>query len=162
VIGAGCFGSSRRLHLEPNAPGAACKSSRGRFCYTGIVAEDVEQLSALIYAALVGRAEVLDAYLFGSVARGQAPPHSDVDIAVYVEPVTASQPGFGIGADITSDLSQALGGDDVDVVILNDAPRLLYRSALKDGVRILARDLRATTTREGRAVEILRLRAAAR
>ena len=27
--------------------------------------------------------EVLDAYLFGSVARGEAQPHSDVDVAVY-------------------------------------------------------------------------------
>jgi predicted nucleotidyltransferase len=116
------------------------------------VAEDLKQISARVYAALVGRAEVLDAYLFGSTARGEAQQHSDLDVAVYVEPEAASRPGFGIGADLTSDLSQALGRDDVDLVILNDAPPLLYRLVLKDGVRILSRDLRATTTREGWAL----------
>jgi hypothetical protein len=40
----------------------------------------------------------------------------------------------------------------VDVVVLNKAPPLLYHCVLRDGVRILAHDLRATTTRERRAL----------
>jgi predicted nucleotidyltransferase len=31
------------------------------------------------------RPEILEAYLFGSHARGEAMPHSDIDIAVYVD-----------------------------------------------------------------------------
>jgi predicted nucleotidyltransferase len=116
------------------------------------VAEDLEKLCARVSAALAERPEVLDAYLFGSTARGQAQPHSDLDVAVYLEPGAGARPGFGIGAEIASDLSQALGRDDVDVVILNGAPPLLYRSVLKDGVRVLSRDLRSTTTREGSAL----------
>ena len=50
------------------------------------------------------------------------------------------------------DLMAGLGFNDVDVVVLNRAPPLLYHRVLRDGVRLLARDLRATTTREGRAV----------
>ena len=46
----------------------------------------------------------------------------------------------------------ALGTPRVDVVVLNGAPPLLYHRVLRDGVRIFARDLRATTTREGRAL----------
>ena len=42
--------------------------------------------------------------------------------------------------------------NDVDVVVLNEAAPLLYHRVLRDGVRILARDLRATTTREGQAL----------
>jgi len=41
---------------------------------------------------------------------------------------------------------------DVDVVRLNAAPPLLYHRVLRDGSRILARDLRETTVREGRAL----------
>ena len=46
----------------------------------------------------------------------------------------------------------ALGTNDVDVVVLNRASILLYHRVLRDGVRILSRDLRATTTRAGQAL----------
>jgi hypothetical protein len=46
----------------------------------------------------------------------------------------------------------ALGTNSVDVVLLNRAPPLLYHRVLRDGIRVLARDLRATTTREGYAL----------
>jgi predicted nucleotidyltransferase len=41
-------------------------------------------LSAKLRALLEPRAEVLDAYLFGSAATGSAQAHSDVDVAVYL------------------------------------------------------------------------------
>ena len=41
---------------------------------------------------------------------------------------------------------------ELDVVVLNDAPPLLYHRVLRDGERLLSRDLAATTTREGRAL----------
>jgi len=98
------------------------------------------------------RVEILEAYLFGSHARGQAQPHSDVDVAVYVDDARADDTGYGYRANLTTDLMAGLGFNDVDVVVLNRAPPLLYHRVLRDGVRLLARDLRATTTREGRAV----------
>ncbi len=54
-------------------------------------------------------------------------------------------------ADLAADL-MPVAGNRVDVVILNWASPLLYHRVLRDGVRILARDLRATTVREGRAL----------
>ena len=112
---------------------------------------------------LDSREEILEAYLFGSHARGQAQPHSDVDVAVYIDHARADDTGFGYRANLTTDLMAGLGCNDVDVVVLNRAPPLLYHRVLRDGVRLLARDLRATTTREGRArVPLLRLRTAAR
>lgn len=98
------------------------------------------------------REEILEAYLFGSHARGQAQPHSDVDVAVYIDEGRAEDTGYGYRANLTTDLMAGLGFNDVDVVVLNRAPPLLYHRVLRDGVRLLARDLRATTTREGRAV----------
>jgi len=100
-------------------------------------------------AALRQRPEVLDAYLFGSRARGGARPGSDVDVAVYVDPSALIRPGFGIGAELGSCLQAALGRSDVDLVILNRAPPLLYQRVLRDGIRLLSRCEPATVTREG-------------
>lgn len=103
-------------------------------------------------AALAQRAEVQEAYLFGSQARGDAGPSSDVDVAVYVDADALERPGFGIDAELGSDLQAALGRSDVDVVILNRAPPLLYHRVLRDGIRLLSRSEPATATREGQAL----------
>jgi predicted nucleotidyltransferase len=94
----------------------------------------------------------LEAYLFGSQARGSASAHSDIDVAVFVEAAALMEPGFGYDSVLGAELQQALARSDVDVVILNHAPPLLYHRVLKDGTRLLARDLAATTTREGAAL----------
>ncbi|MGH7288613.1 MAG: type VII toxin-antitoxin system MntA family adenylyltransferase antitoxin [Myxococcota bacterium] len=111
-----------------------------------------EQVLSAARAVLEPRDEVLEAYLFGSLARGEAQPHSDVDVAVYVDPAAHSESALGIDAEIGAELMRALGSNRVDVVLLNASSPLLYHRVLRDGVRILSRDLRATTTREGRAL----------
>jgi uncharacterized protein len=103
-------------------------------------------------AVLGAHAEVLEAYLFGSQARGQSGPLSDVDIAVYIDAAALDRPGFGIDAELGSELQVALGRSDVDVVVLNRAGPLLYHRVLRDGERLLSRDPPATTTREGYAL----------
>ena len=115
--------------------------------------EGVDQrLVARLAEALAGREEILEAYLFGSRARGRARRDSDIDIAVYVDESRARDGVWGYRADLTTDLMVALGTDDVDVVVLNRASILLYHRVLRDGVRVLSRDLRATTTRAGQAL----------
>lgn len=101
--------------------------------------------------SLEPRAEILEAYLFGSQARGDARSHSDVDVAVYIDEARADPGPFGYQADLTTHLMDALGTNAIDVVVLNAAPPLLYHRVLRDGVRLLSRDLRATTTRAGQA-----------
>ena len=98
------------------------------------------------------RTEILEAYLFGSHARGGAHRRSDVDVAVYIDKARAEAGRFGYQAELTTHLMDALGMNAVDVVVLNTAPPLLYHRVLRDGVRLLSRDLRATTTRAGRAL----------
>jgi len=111
-----------------------------------------EEISGRLAALLAPREEVLEAYLFGSHAAARAQPHSDTDVAVYVDEKRASHGGFGYAAELATDLIAGLGTNEIDVVILNRAPPLLYHRVLRDGVRILSRDLRATTTREGYAL----------
>lgn len=109
-------------------------------------------LQERIARALERRDEVLEAYLFGSHAAGTARAHSDIDIAVYIREAPGAASGYGYAAELTSHLMRALGTNDVDVVVLNRAPPVLYHRVLRDGCRILSRDLRATTVREGYAL----------
>ena len=102
--------------------------------------------------ALAAREEILEAYLFGSRARGGARPDSDIDVAVYVDEACADDGHWGYQAELTTDLMAVLGTNEVDVVVLNKAPILLYHRVLRDGVRFLSRDLRATTTRAAQAL----------
>jgi hypothetical protein len=108
-------------------------------------------LIARLREALVARPEVVEAYLFGSRARGDASAHSDIDVAVHTDGTRPEAP-WGYVAEVTADLMAALGDSAVDVVVLDQAPPLLYHRVLRDGVRLFARDERATTTREGRAL----------
>ncbi len=109
-----------------------------------------EDLRGALARALERRPEVLEAYLFGSHATGRAQAHSDIDVAVYVAEVPNAP--FGYEAQLATDLMSALGENRVDVVLLNRAPPLLYHRVLRDGVRLLSRDPRAMTVREGRAL----------
>jgi len=104
--------------------------------------------------ALATRPEICEAYLFGSQARGDAQPRSDVDVAVFIDPTAPLNAGFGIDCEIAADLMKALHTNNVDVVLLNRAGPLLYHRVLRDGIRVLARDLVAATRREAMALSL--------
>ena len=114
--------------------------------------ETKSEVTARIAEVLEPRREILEAYLFGSHGRGAGQAHSDVDIAVFIDERPAEPGLFGYQSELTATLMSALGTNSVDVVILNDAPPLLYHRVLRDGQRLLSRDLQATTVREGRAL----------
>ncbi|HEX6384767.1 MAG TPA: nucleotidyltransferase domain-containing protein [Anaerolineae bacterium] len=77
---------------------------------------------------------VVLAYLFGSHARGQAGPHSDVDVAVLLEEQLSSDARFNKRLQIITDLMDLLQTDKVDVVVLNEAPLALSYRVLRDGL----------------------------
>lgn len=118
---------------------------------TSGVPETLRALSAKLVALLEPREEILEAYVFGSTATGSATTHSDVDLAVYLADEPPASP-FGYAADLASAVMRAVETNAADVIILNRASPLVYHRVLRDGVRLLTRDLRATTTREGRAL----------
>lgn len=110
------------------------------------------ELEDRLAGALRPRAEVLEAYLFGSRATGRAQPHSDIDVAVYIDAGALAGTAYGYAAELTAYLMGELHSNEIDVVILNLAPPVLYHRVLRDGHRVLTRNLRATTTREGYAL----------
>jgi len=95
------------------------------------------------------RSDVVAVYLFGSVARGQAGPASDVDVAVLL----AADPrpdldGLLLGEE--AELERTLGVP-VQLIVLNTAPCDLVHRVLRDGVLLLDRDPAARVRFEVRA-----------
>jgi predicted nucleotidyltransferase len=95
-----------------------------------------EELATLLGRELPGRVpDLAAAYLFGSFARGQQHPKSDVDIGLLYSAPPAStldaQP-FVLAGDLATLLER-----NVDVVVLNSAPVDLIHRVLRDGILLV-------------------------
>jgi len=88
---------------------------------------------------------VISAYLFGRHATGTAHRESDVDVGVLLDwqafPDAAAR--FDERVRLVAVLVGALHRNDVDLVILNDAPPQLARHVLTTGRRVFCRDVDA-------------------
>jgi len=103
-----------------------------------VVPTAVEIEACLVAALERAPAEVLAAWLFGSVARGTAGPDSDVDVAVlfaHLPPATLDSPELSMAGDF-----EELLGIPVQVVAVNRAPADLVHRILRDGRLLLDRD----------------------
>ena len=103
----------------------------------GVLASDnrlIEQLREL----LDRQPGIACAYLFGSVARGEASASSDVDLAVLLEQ-PAADTLRGPLARLRLDLEDTLGRP-VDLVAMETAPPDLIHRVLRDGVLLVDRN----------------------
>ncbi|MGH8595899.1 MAG: type VII toxin-antitoxin system MntA family adenylyltransferase antitoxin [Gammaproteobacteria bacterium] len=82
--------------------------------------------------------DVVCGYLFGSRARGDAHPTSDVDVAILFEPPPAATLA-GLRFDVAAILEDNLRRP-VDLVVLNNAPVDLVHRVLRDGIVVFERD----------------------
>jgi predicted nucleotidyltransferase len=102
---------------------------------------------------------VVAAFLFGSQATGRAVPGSDVDVAVVLDPTTRGVDAFSLRVDLSSELVGVLHTNEVDVLILDEAPPLLAARVLREGVCVYCRDGEAlrefTRDRLVRAADLL-------
>ena len=89
------------------------------------ITERLDRLSPL----LERDQRVIFAYLFGGLARGVQRPLSDVDIAVYVDDCCNNAE---IKLELFGMVSDALGTDEIDLIVLNDAPVSLVGRILKN------------------------------
>ncbi|MFN3762363.1 MAG: type VII toxin-antitoxin system MntA family adenylyltransferase antitoxin [Anaerolineae bacterium] len=87
--------------------------------------------------------EVTLAYLFGSHARRRAWAQSDVDIGVLLAGHPDDDRCFEMRLEITGDLMSLLRTNDVDVLILNQAPPALRYAVLRDGLLLFCRERQA-------------------
>lgn len=90
----------------------------------------IENLPGRINSLLAQTPQVQFAYLFGSSARGDTGPLSDIDIAVFLSRRVAT---FDYRLRLIESLARALGTEHFDLVTLNDAPLLLKFEAIRGG-----------------------------
>lgn len=98
------------------------------------------------------RGGVVAAMLFGSQATGKVGPLSDVDVAVWADPALGPSGRFDLRLELMGEASRALHTDEVDLVVLNDAPALLQNRALRNSVRLIDRDPTCRIRLETRAI----------
>jgi predicted nucleotidyltransferase len=103
-------------------------------------------------ARALDRPEVVSALLFGSQATGRASALSDVDVAVWLDASLDRSAYRDLTLQLMGEASEALRTDEVQVVILNDAPPLLAHRAIRDGIRLIDRDPVQRIRLETRAV----------
>jgi predicted nucleotidyltransferase len=92
---------------------------------------------------------VVCAYVYGSWARGEAAPDSDVDVGVVLKNAPPSRL-LGPDASLRGDPEDALGRP-LDLVVLNRAPVDLIHRVLRDGVLLADHDPTARIHFEVRA-----------
>jgi predicted nucleotidyltransferase len=84
-------------------------------------------------------------YLFGSHAAGREHRESDVDLGILLLRDRYPEAGdrFEARVRLTSELIHVLRQNEVDVVILNDAPPLLGRRIVYEGIPLFVGDAEA-------------------
>lgn len=99
-----------------------------------------QELIAMLRPFFETRPEALLVYLFGSRARGEARATSDIDIALLVDdsvnPADYARYRLNLWGELTSHLHR----NDIDIVVLNNAPVLLRHRVLRDGKLVLCRN----------------------
>jgi uncharacterized protein len=98
-------------------------------------------------ARLAKDPRVIGVYGFGSRARGEAGPRSDVDLAVVLDGEISLAEELRLRAEVVEELRR----DDVDLVLFNRAPPLLKYEIVGTGKRLFSRDDGALDRLEARA-----------
>ncbi len=96
--------------------------------------------------------DVVAASLIGSQATGRAGPLSDVDLGVWLVPGLDAEARYSRALSLKGAAAAALGTNEIDVVVLNDASPLMRHRAMRDGVRLVERDRAARVRLEARGL----------
>jgi predicted nucleotidyltransferase len=103
-------------------------------------------------AGVLDRENVVAAFVVGSQATGRVGPLSDVDLAVWADPELEPGARFELGLALGAAATRVLGTDEVDLVVLNDAPPLLQHRAMRERLPLVVRDEAARVRLETRAL----------
>ncbi len=101
-----------------------------RFKKTG---NDATEYIPLLAEKICIDKDVVACYLFGSYTEGKQTPASDVDLAVLLDVEFPAERYFEKKLDLLSIVTLSLKTDEVDLIILNQAPPLLSYRILSRG-----------------------------
>ncbi|HSS47407.1 MAG TPA: nucleotidyltransferase domain-containing protein [Thermoanaerobaculia bacterium] len=91
-------------------------------------------LADRLHSSIASLPAVRLAVLFGSTARGEAKPRSDVDLGLLLDPDTGD-----VRCHVGAELGRA-AGREVDLIFLNEAPPLLRFEISRDGVLLFEKE----------------------
>jgi predicted nucleotidyltransferase len=116
-----------------------CYNYKKRMERCGMAFVNKELVKSKLLPFFSAKREITFAYLFGSVAKGNAGTLSDIDIAVFIDPMYLPRDiGYGYKSELIVELQAVLAGK-VDLVILNSASTMLKFQILKNGALICCR-----------------------
>jgi predicted nucleotidyltransferase len=114
--------------------------------------ETIERVREAARAAIEGRDDVAVVYLFGSVARGDARPDSDVDLGVVYRRPSPDRAHDEVAVLLADAVERATGIPRVDVVDLEAQGPAFAHRALCEAVRLVVRDERRRVDFESDAI----------
>jgi hypothetical protein len=98
----------------------------------------LDELRAMAAEFAAGFEPVLAVYAFGSVVHGRTKAESDVDIGLWVDPLWKGN-RFELVLEAMGWFMDRLRGDNVDVVVINDAPPVLQYCVVCRGAVLFER-----------------------
>ena len=105
------------------------------------IEHDVRKRFPKIAEVLSKYPEVVVAYVFGSYAKGDVGPLSDVDIAYLFDPTFFEKPDhLKLDLRISAEIAMALGTDEVYCYLLSKAPLPFQHEVITTGKVIYCRD----------------------
>ena len=103
----------------------------------------IEDIKKTLFPVFERSGSIRFSYLFGSMAKGEVAPLSDIDVAVYLSYVDR-EAFFDVKLSLHRDICRALNRNDVDLVVLNTvANNMLIEDIIRHGVVIYDRDIDA-------------------
>jgi len=77
--------------------------------------------------------DIVALYAFGSLAAGDLKPLSDLDFGIFLSGKLDKQERFDRHLDLIGKFSKVFKTDEVDLVVMNDAPMRFSHSIIKSG-----------------------------
>ncbi len=93
-----------------------------------------------VIAKIAEDKDVVALYAFGSLADGNLKPLSDLDFGILLSDSLDKQERFKKSIDLIDTFNESLKTDEIDMVILNDAPLRFAYHILKTGKLLHCRD----------------------
>lgn len=102
---------------------------------------DLEEIKRRLFHSFKNNQQILIGYIFGSYAKELTNFQSDIDIAFYLkENIYYQKDTLTLELKLIDQVTEALVTDNVDVVLLNDAPIILAYKIVKDGIIFLCKN----------------------
>ena len=113
---------------------------RGKMIKFKKIEHDIRPLLSELPRVFEKHAEIVAAYLFGSYAHDKVDPLSDVDIALLSDPPYNRKINFEQWGNYHEEVVRSLKTEEVDLIILNEAPLRIQYGILANKELIYNRD----------------------